>query len=161
MSNTSKKADWSKPSAMALPKGGYFPNRVEQGRYGPVFPRTPANYGFTIIAKIIPGREPAFYEYAQKIEKAVAETPDPDSTLVNLEQVTASLGAKAVLWELFSFLPASLKLYVDICSNSSFLSQILINNPGMIDDLLELLGSVPSLVGIAKVDKAARSLRAG
>ena len=76
MSNTSKKNDWSKPAAMALPKGGYFPNRVEQGRYGPVFPKTPACYGFTIIAKIIPGREPAFYEYAQRIEKAVAETPD-------------------------------------------------------------------------------------
>ncbi len=76
---------------------------------------------------------------APQLLRAVAETPDPDLTLVNLEQVTASLGAKAVLWELFSFLPASLKLYVDLCSNSPFLSQILINNPGMIDDLLDSL----------------------
>jgi len=76
---------------------------------------------------------------APQLLRAVAETPDPDLTLVNLEQVTASLGAKAVLWELFSFLPASLKLYVDLCSNSQFLSQILINNPGMIDDLLDSL----------------------
>jgi len=76
---------------------------------------------------------------APRLLRAVAETPDPDLTLVNLEQVTASLGAKAVLWELFSFLPASLKLYVDLCSNSPFLSQILINNPGMIDDLLDSL----------------------
>lgn len=76
---------------------------------------------------------------APQLLRAVAETPDPDLTLVNLEQVTASLGAKAVLWELFSFLPASLRLYVDLCSNSPFLSQILINNPGMIDDLLDSL----------------------
>jgi [glutamine synthetase] adenylyltransferase / [glutamine synthetase]-adenylyl-L-tyrosine phosphorylase len=76
---------------------------------------------------------------APQLLRSVAETPDPDLTLVNLEQVTASLGAKAVLWELFSFLPASLKLYVDLCSNSPFLSQILINNPGMIDDLLDSL----------------------
>ncbi|MCE9534606.1 MAG: bifunctional [glutamate--ammonia ligase]-adenylyl-L-tyrosine phosphorylase/[glutamate--ammonia-ligase] adenylyltransferase, partial [Planctomycetes bacterium] len=76
---------------------------------------------------------------APQLLRAVAETPDPDLTLVNLEQVTASLGAKAILWELFSFHPASLKLYVDLCSNSSFLSQILINNPGMIDDLLDSL----------------------
>jgi glutamate-ammonia-ligase adenylyltransferase len=69
----------------------------------------------------------------------VSETPDPDLALINLERVTASLGAKAVLWELFNFLPASLRLYVDLCANSPFLSEILINNPGMIDDLLDSL----------------------
>ena len=42
-------------SAMAIPEGGYFPDKVEQGRFGPIFPRTPLNYGFTIIAKIKPG----------------------------------------------------------------------------------------------------------
>jgi glutamate-ammonia-ligase adenylyltransferase len=68
----------------------------------------------------------------------VATTTDPDLALNNLEQVTASLGGKAVLWELFSFNPPSLKLYVDVC-DSPFLSQMLINNPGMIDDLLDSL----------------------
>jgi len=58
--------DWSKPAAMAIPKEGYF--EFQQGNYGPVFPRTPANYGFTIIAKVKPGRESAFYEYAKTIE---------------------------------------------------------------------------------------------
>ena len=53
--------------------------------------------------------------------------------------MTASLGAKAVLWELFSFNPPSLKLYVDLCAWSQFLSEILINNPGMIDELLDSL----------------------
>ena len=42
---------------MAIPKEGYF--KLEQGRYGPIYPRTPANYGFTIIAKVKPGREEA------------------------------------------------------------------------------------------------------
>ena len=50
-----KAGDWTKPAAMAIPKEGYF--KLEQGRYGPIFPKTPANYGFTIIAKIKPGRE--------------------------------------------------------------------------------------------------------
>jgi hypothetical protein len=63
-------------SAVAIPAGGYFPDRVEQGRFGPVFPRTPLNYGFTIIAPIIPGREEKFYEYARNIEAAVAGAPD-------------------------------------------------------------------------------------
>ena len=66
--------DWTKPAAMAIPKEGDF--KLEQGRYGPIFPKTPACYGFTIIAKLIPGREPAIYEHARKIERAVAEKPD-------------------------------------------------------------------------------------
>ena len=45
--------DWTKPAATAIPKEGYF--KLEQGRYGPVYPKTPACYGFTIIAKIKPG----------------------------------------------------------------------------------------------------------
>ena len=56
--------DWSKPAAMAIPKEGYF--TLENGRYGPIFPRTPACYGFTIIAKIMPGREPAFASTARR-----------------------------------------------------------------------------------------------
>src|SRR5207253_7741866 len=40
---------------------------------------------------------------------------------------------------LFSFNAPSLRLYVDLCSSSQFLSEILINNPGMIDELLDSL----------------------
>jgi hypothetical protein len=47
--------DWTIPHAMAIPKEGYF--KREQGRYGPVFPRTPACYSFTIIAKVRARRE--------------------------------------------------------------------------------------------------------
>jgi hypothetical protein len=65
--------DWTKPAAMAIPKEGYF--KLEQGRYGPVFPKTPANYGFTIIAKVKPGREQTVREYGKKIENAIAESP--------------------------------------------------------------------------------------
>ncbi len=76
---------------------------------------------------------------APQLLQAVAETPDPDRTLLQLEKVSHSLGAKAILWELFSFNPPSLRLYVDLCANSPFLSEILINNPGMIDELLDSL----------------------
>ncbi|MGV9720531.1 hypothetical protein [Nocardia beijingensis] len=65
--------DWSKPAAVAIPKEGYF--ELEQGRYGPIFPRTPANYGFSIIARVKPGREAAIREYGKQIEAAVAEDP--------------------------------------------------------------------------------------
>ena len=69
-----KVGDWTKPAAMAIPKEGYF--NLEQGRYGPTFPKTPANYGFTIIAKIKPGREQAIRDYGKRLEKTVTDLPD-------------------------------------------------------------------------------------
>ena len=74
MSGNSTQADWKQPAAMAIPKEGFF--KVEQGRYGPIFPKTPANYGFTIIAKIKPGREAAIREYGKKIEDTIGGLPD-------------------------------------------------------------------------------------
>ena len=66
--------DWTKPAAKAISKGGYF--EEEQGRYGPIFPKTPACHGFTIIAKIKPGTEQAIREYGKKLEETVAKMPD-------------------------------------------------------------------------------------
>ena len=68
--------DWTKPAAIAIPKEGFFKDQEEQGRYGPIFPKSPACHGFTIIAKIKPGREEIIREYGKTIENAVAETPD-------------------------------------------------------------------------------------
>src|SRR3954469_14344115 len=65
---------WDRPAVLAIPKAGYF--TYEQGRYGPVFPKTPANYGFTIIAKIKPGREEAIRAHGKTIEDAVAGAPN-------------------------------------------------------------------------------------
>jgi hypothetical protein len=66
--------DWTKPAAMAIPKEGYF--KPEQGRYGPVYPKTPANYGFTIIAKIKPGTEETIRAYGMRIQETIAGLPD-------------------------------------------------------------------------------------
>jgi hypothetical protein len=76
MSDAARQNDGTTPAAMAIPKGGFFADRVEQGRYGPIFPKTPACYGFTIIAKIKPGREETIRNYGKAIEKAVADAPD-------------------------------------------------------------------------------------
>jgi hypothetical protein len=73
--------DWTKPAAMAIPEGGYFKDKVEQGRYGPIFPKTPANYGFSVVAKVKPGREHAIRDYAKTIEEAVKADPAVLATL--------------------------------------------------------------------------------
>ena len=68
-----KETDWTKPAAMAIPKDGYF--TLEKGRYGPIFPKTPACHGFSVVAKVIPGREQAIRDYGKKIEEAVKADP--------------------------------------------------------------------------------------
>lgn len=84
---------------------------------------------------------------APRLLAEVAATPDPDSTLLNLARVSESLGGKSALWELFSFSPPTLQLYVRLCASSPFLCGILTSNPGMIDELLDglLLGRLPDL----------------
>ena len=64
---------WSTPKAQAIPREGYF--NLEQGRYGPTYPRTPACHGFTIIAKIKPGTEDKIRAYGTKIEQTIDAQP--------------------------------------------------------------------------------------
>ena len=66
--------DWTTPKAMAIPKEGYF--ELQRGKYGPVYPKTPACYGFTIIAKIKPGRAEIIRGYGKTIEGAIKDSPD-------------------------------------------------------------------------------------
>ena len=89
---------------------------------------------------------------APRLLQAIAETPDPDTTLVNLSQVSDSLGGKGVLWELFSSNPPSLDLYVRLCASSPYLAGILTSNPGMIDELMDslVLDRLPSYEFLSK-----------
>jgi glutamate-ammonia-ligase adenylyltransferase len=87
---------------------------------------------------------------APKLLQAISATPDPDSTLVTLSKVSDSLGGKGALWELFSFNPPSLDLYVRLCASSPYLADILTSNPGMIDELMDslVLDRLPSLTSL-------------
>ena len=89
---------------------------------------------------------------APPLLRAIAATPDPDATLIELSRVSDSLGGKGVLWELFSFNPPSLKLYVHLCATSPYLSNILTSYPGMIDELMDslVLDKLPSLESLQK-----------
>ncbi len=84
---------------------------------------------------------------ASQLLEAIARTPSPDATLANLCRVSDSIGGKGVLWELFHLNPATLDLYVRLCSSSPYLTSILTRYPGMIDELLDslLLSELPTL----------------
>ncbi len=84
---------------------------------------------------------------APQLLEAIAATPEPDTTLVNLSRVSDSLGGKAALWELFRTNHPSLNLYVTLCAACPYLSSILTSNPGMIDELMDslLVEGLPTL----------------
>src|SRR5688500_16644884 len=74
MSSALTNRDWTTPAAVAIPPEGYF--ELEEGRYGPTYPRTPACHGSTLVAKVKPGREQAVRDHGPVIEAAVAGSPD-------------------------------------------------------------------------------------
>src|SRR5258708_17919554 len=61
-----------KPQAVVIPKET---DHLEQGKYGPIFPKTPACYGFTIIARVKPGRADTIRNYGDTRAKPLAGDP--------------------------------------------------------------------------------------
>jgi hypothetical protein len=61
-----------KPQAMAIPKET---DHLPKGKYGPIFPKTPACYGFTIIAKVKPGRAEIIRNHGNTLAKALEADP--------------------------------------------------------------------------------------
>lgn len=61
-----------KPQAVAIPKST---DRLEQGKYGPIYPKTPACYGFTIVATVKPGKAETIRSYGQRLAKALEADP--------------------------------------------------------------------------------------
>ncbi len=60
------------PRAMVIPKDtDYLP----RGKYGPIFPRSPACHGFTIIADVKPGTAETIRSCADKLVKALEHDP--------------------------------------------------------------------------------------
>jgi hypothetical protein len=60
------------PRAMAIPKST---DHLENGKYGPIFPKTPACYGFTIVANVKQGRADTMRSYGQRLAEALKADP--------------------------------------------------------------------------------------
>ncbi|MEV0563749.1 hypothetical protein [Dactylosporangium sp. NPDC050588] len=76
------------PEAAVLPADT---SQLPQGKYGPVYPRTPACYGFTVIATVKPGRADAVRAYGQTLAKSLEVDP----------QLLAPLKLHYLRWVLF------------------------------------------------------------
>ncbi len=79
----------SEPATIGLHSEGYF--ELTPGPQGPVYSRTPAGYGFSIIAKVKEGREEAFRARWKRTEEAIADGPD----------ILVPLGLHYLRWVLF------------------------------------------------------------
>jgi hypothetical protein len=60
------------PQAAVIPKDT---DRLPKGKYGPIFPRSPACYGFTIIANVKPGTAETIRDHGVKLVKALESDP--------------------------------------------------------------------------------------
>ena len=84
-----------------------------------------------------------FASILSRLLDRISTTPDPDATLNTLTAVSESLGGKGMLWELLSESPGALDLTIRFCSSAPFLAELLVKNPGMIDELQDsLLGGL-------------------
>lgn len=92
------------------------------------------------IPCLSPGRARYFLaRAAPRLLREIAFTPGPNQTLDRLVEVADSIGAKGTLWELLATNQAMMSLMVKLCSLAPYLSGILSENPGMIDELLDSL----------------------
>ncbi len=80
-----------------------------------------------------------FASLAPALLSEISRTPNPHAALTTLVKVSDSLGAKATLWELLGSNRPTMQLMVRLCATTPYLSGILIENPGMIDELIDSL----------------------
>jgi hypothetical protein len=60
------------PAAAVIPKND---PSWQTGRHGPIWPKTPACYGFTVIAKVKPGTADTIRNYGYKLAAALENDP--------------------------------------------------------------------------------------
>ncbi|RME74605.1 MAG: hypothetical protein D6776_04980 [Planctomycetota bacterium] len=92
-------------------------------RFGLVSPRTRA-----VLASVAP-----------RLLARVAATTEPDRTLSRLERTVATLGAKGAFYRLLHDDDEALELFVRLAADSPFLNEQFRRNPGLADEVVDLL----------------------
>lgn len=86
-----------------------------------------------------------FAEIAPELIRALAATPDPDTTLARLESVLAPVRAPAAIYEGLKYNPALCTDLVALVANSEYLSGIVMRDPGLFD----VIGNSSALAAVA------------
>ncbi len=95
-----------------------------------------------------------FQEIAPFVIRALSQTSRPDATLLRLGQILARLSAPAGLYEMLKWSPILCHYLVTLVSNSEYLCNILLRDPG----LLDILSSASALDTAATRESLAEDL---
>ena len=80
-----------------------------------------------------------FASIAPQMLKALAATGEPEDALRRFSRIAGSLGAKAVFYQMLNENPWLLKMTADLAAWSEYLTDILVANPGLFDELVDAL----------------------
>ena len=68
---------------------------------------------------------------------AIRSTPDPDQAALMFVQCVETLGAPAVFYQQLTERPETCRIFVDLFGRSRYLSELLLNHPGVLDDVVD------------------------
>ncbi|MEM7261289.1 MAG: hypothetical protein AAF488_04810 [Planctomycetota bacterium] len=86
------------------------------------------------------------------------ETPDPDQALLMFTNCVETLGTPATFYQLLSEHPEHCALFVDLFGCSRFLSDLLLNHPGNLDEVIDRLRTGEKIVEDNLVEELGRML---
>lgn len=68
-------------------------------------------------------------------------SPDPDQAVLIFTNCVETLGAPAIFYQLLAEKPENCELFVELFGNSRFLSDLLLDHPGILDELIDRLSA--------------------
>ena len=80
-----------------------------------------------------------FASLAPALLKALAATGDPESALRRFSRIAGSLGGKATFYQSLNENPWLLRMTAELAAWSEYLTDILVANPGLFDELVDAL----------------------
>ena len=80
-----------------------------------------------------------FASLAPLLLKALAATGEPEASLKRFSRLAGSLGGKAVFYQALHEHPWLLKMTAELAAWSEYLTEILVANPGLFDELVDAL----------------------
>ena len=102
-----------------------------------------------------------FAAVAPKLLNALASTGVGDDALRRFSRLAGSLGAKAVFYQMLFENPWMLKMTVDLAAWSEYLTEILVANPGLFDELIDALQTGHSKSVNEMIEELTRITRGG
>ncbi|MEC9477113.1 MAG: hypothetical protein VX764_08755 [Planctomycetota bacterium] len=74
--------------------------------------------------------------------KAIRSSPDPDQAALMFVHCVETLGAPAIFYQQLTERPETCQIFVDLFGRSRYLSELLLNHPGVLDEIVDCVRTV-------------------